>query len=442
MASLLNLKEYLVYSKKIFFLNFIIFFSISAAIIGNFALNLVILTSLIPFFFLLLKKEFSIAINKTYIFYFIIFKLFFLFNILFSYNSLLSFNSYLGIIKNILFVLVFYKVFEHNKKNEFFFFYSLIILIFFFIFDVLVQFFYIYDLFGYPLQDSHGIRLSGPFGKEFVAGSFLSKILFLVITFIHSRKKNNWIFKYFIIFLSNATVLLSGERSAFLITAISSIIFIFFDNRIQIKIKILLFFFYLIIIFSTIFLNYSIYGQHKDKLLFNKYSFLFGYEFQVISEKKNNNSLLIKRENYSLAQNFLDTRHGSHFLTGIEIFLDNKIFGAGLKTFRIICSNSKYENINSLSAKDRCNTHPHNIYIEFISELGIFGFTIIFLLLFYIFIQLLKKKDTPMLAYFFILFFPFQTSGSFFSSFNGFFYYIFFAYFIYREKFYKIKKFR
>ena len=134
MVSFLNIKEYLVYSKKIFFLNFIIFLSIPAAIIGNFALNLIILTSLIFFAFLLMKKEFSIEIKKTYIFYFIIFKLFFLLNILFSYNSLLSFNSYLGIIKNIFFVLVFYKVFEHNKKNELFFFYSLIILIFFFYF--------------------------------------------------------------------------------------------------------------------------------------------------------------------------------------------------------------------------------------------------------------------------------------------------------------------
>jgi hypothetical protein len=87
MISRLNIKEYLVYSRQIFFLNFIIFLSIAASIIGNFALNLVILTSLLLFFFLLLKKEFSIAINKTYIFYFIIFKLFFLLNILFSYNS-------------------------------------------------------------------------------------------------------------------------------------------------------------------------------------------------------------------------------------------------------------------------------------------------------------------------------------------------------------------
>ena len=123
MVTFLNIKEYLSYSKKIFFLNFIIFLSIAAAIIGNFALNLVILTSLIFFVVLLIKKEFIITINKTYIVYFIIFKLFFLFNILFSYNSLLSFNSYLGIIKNVLFVLVIYKVFEHNKKNESFFFF-------------------------------------------------------------------------------------------------------------------------------------------------------------------------------------------------------------------------------------------------------------------------------------------------------------------------------
>ena len=124
----------------------------------------------------------------------------------------------------------------------------------------------------------------------------------------------------------------------------------------------------------------------------HRYSFLYGSQFQIISDKTNINNFLSKRENYNIFQNFLDTRHGAHFLTGFEIFWDNKIFGSGLKTFREICSKEKYANINSLSLKDRCNTHPHNIYIEFISELGVLGFGIIFFLIMHIFIRLKKKK--------------------------------------------------
>ena len=35
----------------------------------------------------------------------------------------------------------------------------------------------------------------------------------------------------------------------------------------------------------------------------------------------------------------LDTSWGSHYVTSYEIFLDNKIFGTGLKSFRIECQN-------------------------------------------------------------------------------------------------------
>lgn len=439
-AFFFNKKEYFFYSKKIYFLNFIIFLPIVATIIGNFALNFIIVLSIFFFLLLIRKKIFVFSVNKFYFLYFLILNLFFVFNILFSYNSFLSFYSYIGIVKNIFFGLVFYKVFQHNKKNTQLFFYLLITLIILFIGDVLVQFFFLKDIFGYSLQDTHGIRLSGPFGNEYVAGSFLSKLLFLVVTYIHGTKNNNWVFKYFVIILSNATILLTGERSAFLITAIFTLFFIFFDSRIKNLKKNLIVLIYLFIIFSTFILNYSIYKDQNDKLLLQRYSFLYGSQLQIINDKKNINNFLSKRENYSLFQNFLDTRHGAHFLTGFEIFWDNKIFGSGLKTFREICSKEKYANINSLSLKDRCNTHPHNIYIEFISELGVLGFGIIFFLIMYIFIRLIKKKDIAMLASFFILFFPFQTTGAFFSSFNGFFYYIFFAYFVYRDKFFKIEK--
>ena len=75
---------------------------------------------------------------------------------------------------------------------------------------------------------------------------------------------------------------------------------------------------------------------------------------------------------------FKDNHHKAHFLTSIEIFKDNKIVGSGLNTFREICSNEKYSEINTKYVDSRCATHPHNIYLEILSEFGILGFLTLF----------------------------------------------------------------
>ena len=60
-------------------------------------------------------------------------------------------------------------------------------------------------------------------------------------------------------------------------------------------------------------------------------------------------------------------------MTEYYIFNDKKIIGSGAKTFRVECKNEKYNDINSARAKSRCATHPHNMYLEIISETGIIG---------------------------------------------------------------------
>ena len=42
---------------------------------------------------------------------------------------------------------------------------------------------------------------------------------------------------------------------------------------------------------------------------------------------------------------FKDNHHKAHYLTSYEIFKENKIFGSGVKTFRYVCGDKKYENI-------------------------------------------------------------------------------------------------
>ena len=69
-------------------------------------------------------------------------------------------------------------------------------------------------------------------------------------------------------------------------------------------------------------------------------------------------------------------QHGN-YITAYKMYLDNKILGVGVKNFRKFCSNKKY-----MESELSCAPHPHNTYIQILSETGIIGF--IFLLLIFV----------------------------------------------------------
>ena len=132
------------------------------------------------------------------------------------------------------------------------------------------------------------------------------------------------------------------------------------------------------------------------------------------------------------------------------MFLDKKYLGHGLKSFRHICSEEKYEksiqlkkqtdkenliknNKNYLYViefKNGCNTHPHNIFLENLSELGLFGLLFLIIKLIYVVIKLVKnvylsinkKLNTNdiaksiILAGIFLQLFPLIPSGSYFNN--------------------------
>ena len=88
----------------------------------------------------------------------------------------------------------------------------------------------------------------------------------------------------------------------------------------------------------------------------------------------------------------------------------------------------------------RCATHPHNIYFEILAETGLIGI-IIFSFLMLNFIRSTKvlnwkllRRNPEILILFFIFFWPVQSTGSLFSTWNGFFYPLFFSYVYYISK--------
>tara|TARA_Y100000590_G_scaffold458997_1_gene614934 strand:- start:6683 stop:7600 length:918 start_codon:yes stop_codon:yes gene_type:complete len=274
--------------------------------------------------------------------------------------------------------------------------------IIFVIFDVLFQHFFLIDIFGYEVSESHGRRLSGPFGDEGVAGSFLSKLFFLSLFYFFEKN----FFKKFIfpiIILTIITIILTNERSASIMFFSSTLIFFMF-YKINFLYKLI---FTAIAILSLLF-------------LFNLNSNLKSHFIDIPLKY------------------FNDNHHKAHFLTSYEIFKDNKIFGSGIKTFRSVCGNEKYKQIDTKYVENRCSSHPHNIYLEIISETGIIGISLIFLLnlyiLFFLVTNFFKRKDLHnkillLFCSFFILFWPLQTTGAFFSTWSGIFYWIFFSYF-------------
>ena len=116
------------------------------------------------------------------------------------------------------------------------------------------------------------------------------------------------------------------------------------------------------------------------------------------------------------------------FATFYDTWLINKYIGGGIKNFRYYCH--KRDNINT-TQNFVCNMHPHNYYLEILTETGLIGFLItiiIFTIILYItlakkyFIRSSIEKNITMIPFLFLLIaevFPFKSTGSFFTTGNS-----------------------
>ena len=118
---------------------------------------------------------------------------------------------------------------------------------------------------------------------------------------------------------------------------------------------------------------------------------------------------------------YFSTEHHNHALIGIKMFRDNPVFGHGLKMFRIKCGKKKY-----YLGERSCTTHPHNIILTFMSELGIIGLLFYLICFFYIIKTLIKKSgDQKIILLSFVVFLlPILPSGYFFNNYVSIIFYI------------------
>ena len=115
----------------------------------------------------------------------------------------------------------------------------------------------------------------------------------------------------------------------------------------------------------------------------------------------------------------------------------NEFLGGGIKSFRINCL--KRDNVIEKWRDFSCNMHPHNYYLEILTDLGLVGFLLIIFLLykllylaFFKYFKYLKKDKlryilTPLIFLLIAEFFPLRSSGSFFTTNNSAFIFILIA---------------
>lgn len=298
---------------------------------------------------------------------FILFFLFWLFAIISTVNS--DYKDYLGSIivyvRFILFLLFVKYIISKNFFIKKYIFSIISISIIFASVDGIIQFFTGTDLFGRELAEKGQYRLSGPFeSDEHILGFYISAFAYIVLGYclnlnLPNNFKNLIFTTIFLLFFF--IILISGERMALLLFLFGLFIYILFNLK---KIKVLT-----LVITSLI--TISIVTFNINDKLFGRFISIFDVLGISLSGDLNE-------------KRFRDSHYGAHYLTSLEMFDSKKILGHGVRSFRYECSNSNYDDLDSLMIESRCSTHPHNYYIQVLAENGLVG--LILLILFFIFI--------------------------------------------------------
>ena len=380
-------------------------------ITGPFLPDLTVSLSVIFFLYYFFKYERSYFNNNFFIFFSIIY-LFLLLCTIFSTNFIFSLKSTLPYFRFFIFCLAIVYLIE-KKILVIETLHKILFLIFFIIFfDSIFQFITGENIIGFksPLH----YRITSFFGDEAILGSYTLKflILFLFLNNLVNYKYKNYLF-FLSIFMSTIIIILSGDRTPLVFLIIYMLLLFVMDFK-----KI-----YPIFIVFVLTLSVSIFNSDTLKKRFVHMTFqgfyktLGNFDNQRYKEKKNLEFIQQEKPKF-----FISHSHHQHIVAAIKIFKDHIIIGSGPNTFRILCFDEK----NTYKEFDNsCSSHPHNFYIQLLSETGIILpilFLIIFLIVVYkIFVLLIKKNghisnEYLILLNIFIILFPLSPNGNFFNN--------------------------
>ena len=379
---------------------FLLFSVIPVSIVAGPAVSLLIIL-LINFLFIysiVKNKETNLCYSQTV-------KLLFFIYIYLIFNSLISLDIYMSASRNfgflrfiIFFIAMNYFFYKFKNFNNFL--YVWIVILILFVIDVYIEAILGKNILGYSSKLSE--RVVSFFKDEQIAGSFINGFFFLLVGFLHnftkSKSKNYKILVMLFSVFFLVSIIFTGERSNSIKAVLSFLVFYSLYDEITLKKKL----FSLISLIGILFIIYN-----SSNFLKLRYE---GQLFHLISSKE-------KIMNFYNKNIYFDIQR-----TSIIVFKSYPLFGVGNKNFRVeTCDeqkNAKYHYI--------CQTHPHQIYLEFLAEHGIIGTVFLLGVLFYLIFRVLRiiissKNYLQLGCFVYVLgvFMPILPSGAFFSQFNS-----------------------
>ena len=308
-------------------------------------------------------------------------------------------------------------------------------------FDIILQYIFGTDLFGYKKQ---GAWSSGPFGDEKIATTYLKNFSFISFFYffelMKDKKYNKVIFILFVTLYLIAS-LLGGNRMPMLILVTGCVLVVIFIPRLRLLMSLSLILF---LIFFSLIVNNDKYFKITYSGFINDLNitklFKGGKDKKVNGESVAKNEKDIgekKQDKMSLLRN---SSHNRIFWTAILIWKERPLTGLGFKSYRLKCVELLAKDIinkNSKLQKITCSNHAHNYYLEILTESGILGLSC-FLILFIILIKksLIFLKKTlnnnnqsdffviPLIIILFLEIWPIQSTGSFFTSWGATFFWL------------------
>ena len=392
-------------NSKIFNSYFLFLFSfIPASIIIGPAISLVnILLIDISFIFLILfKKDFKFPFNKT-IKLIILLCLYLIFNSIIAKDFSMSVHRNFGFIRfGILFLA--FNYFFYNKD-----FVNRVLVVWAITLSLLSLDTYLESISGTNILgygEAYGSRIVSFFKDEPIVGGYINSFYLIIIghLFYLSNDISNR-YKYIILIFSIffiIAIVLTGERSNAIKAILGFFLFYFFNNFFKFKEKIISIL--LLVTLLGIFISKSDYLNLR-------------YQGQFLDKIKN--TIMVKKEIKKSESTVENTIYYELYKSGFEVFKRYPIFGVGNKNYRVeTCSKEKKLNYV-------CNTHPHQIYFEFLTEHGLIGSFILFFILFYLIFSKIKiiLSSKNYIQYGCVIFLttsfiPFLPSGAFFGDYN------------------------
>ncbi len=402
-----------------------------AQVTGPFLTDLLISLSSLSYLIVILVLNRKFHYSNKFLNLLLIFWAYILLNSILSEYKNLTLKPSITFFRFIIFTFVFIFICKHYKTFLEKFNVSLIIVLSIIIFDGYFQFIFGKNIIG--LEKIRPDRLSSFFHDELILGSFLSKFLPIIIYFYYQNInfKKIRIFNSIIIIFIIPLIFLSGERAAFFVSILFCILVMPFIFSIK-KFTLIIFSF---LIFSIIIIN-------SNKIIYDRY---------VIQLKDH---LILKKDKKTI----LFPEHIGLFNSAYENYLKNKLLGSGVKSFRKTCkfNNSDFkQELETIRRFDFCSTHPHNYYLQFLTELGLIGFSFIFAAfifclinyfksLFFLFFkkksnQILFKKYIILLTGLIVILWPLTTTGNFFNNYNSSFIFLHLGFFLNIKNEYNLK---